>query len=321
MNGFLGIDTSCYTTSVAFLGSAGQLVADFRKPLEVKTGGRGLAQSEMVFQHTRNLPVLIEKLACTLGGRLPENVAVGVSVSPRSAPDSYMPVFVTGESCARALAAANGTPIYRLSHQENHIYAGIRSVGWPKQRCFLAVHISGGTTEIVKVSAGASELTVEIIGTSADLQAGQFIDRIGVALGLPFPAGPHLEYLALQANGMVDIPSSCKGSNVSFSGPETYVQRLIAAGGNAAAIAAGVQHCIAQSVAAMIAAAAQQTQVNEVIIVGGVSANRYIRGYLTEVLEQKHIILMFPDNIYSSDNATGSAYYAFWRCTQEVASA
>lgn len=321
MNGFLGIDTSCYTTSVAFLDSTGKLIADFRKLLEVKHGGRGLAQSEMVFQHTRNLPVLLERLANTLGGKLPTDIAIGVSVSPRSNPDSYMPAFVTGEGCARALAACCGLPVFRLSHQENHILAGIRCVGWPNHTSFLAVHISGGTTEIVKVSIIHSELCVEVLGGSADLHAGQFIDRTGVALGLPFPAGAHLERLALQANGIIEIPFSAKGASVSFSGPETYVQRLISAGEDAAMLAASVQHCIAKAVTAMILSAVEQTKLNEVMIVGGVSANGYIRGYLTDYLESRNIKMLFPDNTYSSDNATGSAYFALLRCTQKVASA
>lgn len=321
MDGFLGIDTSCYTTSVAFLDSTGNLIADFRKLLEVKSGGRGLAQSEMVFQHTRNLPVLLERLTGILGGKLPANIAIGVSVSPRSNPDSYMPAFVTGESCARALAACCGAPVFRLSHQENHIFAGIRCVGWPDDSSFLAVHISGGTTEIVKVSKHNLKFCVEILGGSADLHAGQFIDRIGVALGLPFPAGPHLECLALKADAILEVPCSTKGANVSFSGPETHVQRLIAAGEEASRLAAGVQHCIAKSVTAMIVAAVEQTKLSEVIIVGGVSANGYIRSYLTEHLESRNVKLLFPDNTYSSDNATGSAYFALTCCTQEVTSA
>lgn len=320
MNGFLGVDTSCYTTSVAFLDGSGCLKADIRKPLEVKPGGRGLAQSEMVFQHTRNLPVLFEQLASEMGGKLPESIAIGVSARPRPLSDSYMPVFVAGESCARSIASAVGAPVFKLSHQENHILAGICSTGWPKQKSFLAVHLSGGTTEVLKISAGDT-LSVEILGGSRDLHAGQFVDRIGVALGLPFPAGPHLEQLAASASHILTIPASYNGMYLSLSGPETHVMRLIERGADPAALAAGVQCCVAQSVAGIIRAAATQTKLHEIMVVGGVSANQYIRNYLRDDLASQGVTCLFPDNKYSSDNAIGAAYFAFWRCTNPIASA
>ena len=312
MIGFLGIDTSCYTTSVAFLDSAGKLVADLRQPLQVKEGGRGLAQSEMVFQHVRNLPKLFRKLNDLCGGRL-ELAAVGVSSSPRSIAESYMPVFVVGESFGQTITSITDAPLYKLSHQESHIFAGVRSAGWPNNTVFLAVHISGGTTEVVRVTV-EDKINIEILGGSKDLHAGQFIDRVGVALGLPFPAGSHLESLALKAEEISNIPVSCKGMQLSFSGPETHVKRCITAGSNPAALAAGVQQCIAKSLTYIIAAAVKQTKLEEVLVVGGVAANNFIRSYLTSHLNG--IRFLFPDNQYSSDNATGAAYFAFWRVTQ-----
>lgn len=80
MNYVLGIDTSCYTTSVAILDEQGQLISDCRRILQVKTGGRGLRQSEMVFQHTRGLPELFAEACLPLGK--PAFKAIGVSAFP-----------------------------------------------------------------------------------------------------------------------------------------------------------------------------------------------------------------------------------------------
>lgn len=88
----VGIDTSCYTTSVALLDDAGRLVADVRRPLAVKEGGRGLAQSEMVYQHTRNLPEVFEAAVGKVSGPL-EIMAVGAAAQPRPLPESFMPAF------------------------------------------------------------------------------------------------------------------------------------------------------------------------------------------------------------------------------------
>lgn len=115
---YLGIDTSCYTTSAALLAEDGSLLAEARQILSVKPGRCGLQQSEMVFQHTRNLPRLMEEVFadkdCTLA-------AIGVSGYPRPLADSYMPAFLAGMSVARSLAAAYKVPLEVISHQENHL--------------------------------------------------------------------------------------------------------------------------------------------------------------------------------------------------------
>ena len=81
MNLYLGIDTSCYTTSVCLLGDDGRVVQDERRILTVPSGGRGLSQSHMVYQHTRNLPELMERLRPALKGN--RIGAIGVTNQPR----------------------------------------------------------------------------------------------------------------------------------------------------------------------------------------------------------------------------------------------
>lgn len=312
----LGIDTSCYTTSVAMLDEQGTLVADCRRILAVKAGSRGLQQSEMVFQHTRNLPGLFAEACLTIGKPVSFR-AIGVSAFPRPLPDSYMPAFLVGEGYAKVLALSQAVPLHRISHQENHIFAGIRSAGGPKPDTFLAVHLSGGTTEIVRVSPAAcpsasGRLTIEILGGSLDIHAGQLVDRIGVLLGLTFPAGPQLEALAAAAGEpATHIPVTVRGASVSFAGPETYVRKLVDQGVDKRIIAAGVQLCIARAVVAMIKYAVTNTGLNDVLLVGGVMANECIRKYLITQLESTNIAqLYFPATVYSPDNATGAAYFA-----------
>src|SRR5690625_1636140 len=123
-NVVLGIDTSAYTTSVAVVTLNGERISDERTVLAVPIGRRGLRQSEAVFQHVNNLPVLLEAAAAETAGRL---IAVGASISPRSYPDSYMPVFRAGESVARSVAAWHRVPFVPVSHQDGHIWAGLWS--------------------------------------------------------------------------------------------------------------------------------------------------------------------------------------------------
>ncbi|VBB08010.1 Hypothetical protein LUCI_3275 [Lucifera butyrica] len=307
MNYRLGIDTSCYTTSVAIMDDSGNLLADVRKVLTVKPGGRGLAQSEMVFQHTRNLPLVFAEAMAQFSGPV-RFKSVTVSNRPRPLPGSYMPAFLVGEGYGKVLTVSQQIPLYKISHQENHIWAGRWSADGPKGTDFLAVHISGGTTEIVKVGIGSSQqMSIDLLGGSLDISAGQFVDRIGVALNLPFPAGSHLEKLAdCGRSGLCKVPVAVRNLNVSFSGAETYVRRLLAQGEPPAALAAGVQLCVAETLVKLMKQAVAQTGLTEILLVGGVSANQFIRDYLCR--HSQGFSLFFPDSRYSSDNAAGCAF-------------
>lgn len=309
-NVYLGIDTSCYTTSVAILDEQGILLKDVRQILSVKEGHRGLQQSEMVFQHTRNLPRLVEEVLANMDYRIK---AIGVSGYPRPLENSYMPAFLAGMSVARSLAVATGAKLEIISHQENHLEAGVWSATGPNTDRFLFLHASGGTTDLLLAKKLAnSRYQIEQVGGSIDLHAGQFVDRIGVALGLQFPTGPELEKLAATATTPTSLPVSVKKMQVSLSGPETAAQRKLKAGEDAAALALGVETALAETFVRMLRNGAAEYQVKDVLLVGGVSSNNYIRQYVQEKLQKRHIKMWVPENCYSCDNASGCAAFA-WR--------
>lgn len=307
MKAYLGIDTSCYTTSCALMSEEGELLAEARKILEVKPGRRGLQQSEMVFQHTRNLPNLMEEVLATEGYEL---AGIAVSGYPRALEGSYMPAFLAGTGVARCLAAAKQVPLAILSHQENHLEAGIWSAGGPTAERFLALHASGGTTDLLLVERQGIKYKIEQVGGSIDLHAGQFIDRIGVALGLQFPTGPALEKLAATASDFEELPISVRKLEVSLSGPATAAQRKLEAGVDGARLALGVEYCLAETFARLFRKAAEQYKIKDVLLVGGVGCNTYIRQHLENRLGQKHIKLWVPEGKFSCDNASGCASYA-----------
>lgn len=308
---FLGFDTSCYTTSVAAVDGNGQLLADERQILTVKPGRRGLAQSEMVFQHVKNLPALMTALWKKTDGMT--MAGVGVSAFPRDVPGSYMPAFVVGRSFATVLAAGDGVSLHLISHQTGHILAGMWSAGMGDENDFLALHVSGGTTELVRVQRMGAQWRLTLLGGTVDLHAGQFIDRVGVRLGLPFPAGPHLEELARQGRpGKVDIPAAVDGLKISFSGPETAAARLIARGYAAPDVAWAVQMCVARTLAKLLHCALKKTGLSHILLVGGVTANLAIRQVIHELLTEStpDVHLYFPAPAYSRDNAVGAALAA-----------
>ena len=316
---YLGIDTSCYTTSLFFMDRQGQKAAEARRILKVKPGGCGLQQSEMLYQHTRNLPELMEEAA---QGHKFTVKGIGVSAKPRPREDSYMPAFLAGLGFARSLAALYHIPLWQISHQENHLEAAVWSAQGPDADRFLFLHASGGTTDLLLVE----KRVLKEIGCSLDLHAGQFVDRVGVALGLGFPAGPALEQLALQHTEIPDIPVSVHKTEVSFSGPCTWVLRQIekcvtankdtistdlhceaASQHNVKAnIAAGVQWGLAETFVRMLRNGAAEYHVKDVILAGGVCANRWIRNHIEDKLAKRQIRVWMPDNRYS-----GPSYPSF----------
>ncbi len=316
---FLGIDTSCYTTSLAVVDSEGNLLSEARRLLVTPKGGRGLAQNEAVFQHINNLPELFAQISANLPVEKLRGIAA--SVRPRPVEGSYMPVFRVARSYGESLSVILGVPFTCTSHQEGHLAAGLWSAQGPIDSEFLAVHLSGGTTELLRVAClpepenANNVFDVSLMGGTSDLHAGQFVDRVGVALGMTFPAGPQLELLAREGHesdanaALVSIPSSVKGYQISFSGPETQALRLIERNTPKYLVARAVEKCISTSLEKVIGKAVADTGIKEVLIVGGVSANRFIREKLSAKLNQKSVgaCLYFAAPGLSSDNAVGTA--------------
>jgi len=306
---FLGIDTSCYTTSVAIVDEKQHVVADARTFLHVPAGERGLSQSEGVYQHVRNIPTLLEQVFAAKPAPL-TLAAVAVSAFPRDVEGSYMPVFKVGEAVGASIATAAGIPLFRTAHQHNHILSGSWSAGGPVSPEFLNLHLSGGTTELHHIS---NYRNLKLLGGTKDLHAGQFVDRVGVALGLHFPAGAALEQLALQAVKCESlIPSATHAFQMSFSGPETAAQRLIKQQYAQEEIAFAVFSCIAKSVEKVLRRAIEMTGLKEILVVGGVASNSLIRTILQKRLTHQAVgaRLYFAEPQYSRDNAVGTALYA-----------
>lgn len=303
----LGFDTSCYTTSAAAVGEQGEVVAASRMLLPVAGGQRGLRQSEAVFAHVRQMPLVMEQLMEQMAGV--EIVAVCASSKPRDGEDSYMPVFTVGLGHARVLADALGVPLYQTSHQQGHIAAGLIGNETPKER-FVALHLSGGTTELLDCENGR----LTLLGGSADLHAGQLVDRVGVALGLPFPAGPELEKLACgcaePTEALLPVSMEKDGLTCHLSGVETRAQQFIREGTySKERIAAEVYDVLARTVARLLVGAVRQTDAAQALIVGGVASSMLLRRLLKERLKKQRtpVDVLFGQPQYSADNAAGVA--------------
>jgi N6-L-threonylcarbamoyladenine synthase len=307
----LGIDTSNYTSSAALARADRSIAADTRKQLSVGSGERGLRQSEAFFRHVDNIPALAGDLLRGYRGRIG---AVAVSDRPRPVEGSYMPVFRAGLRFAEVLADALGTPLFCFSHQEGHVRAALGAEGMDLGKRFLVWHISGGTSELLIAGEGGSGLSA--VGGSRDISFGQLIDRVGVALGMGFPAGAELDALALSQDGAEDPDARpARGAELArihtdgfffnLSGMETQCLRLIADGTRNAALPRVLFDNIADCLLRISADAARALGIDKILFTGGVSASASLR---KRILAAKsgpaHI---FGEAALSGDNAVGTA--------------
>jgi len=297
----LGIDTSCYTTSVA--AKVGEQMFHIKKMLDVKEGECGLRQSDALFQHIKNLPVLFDELKQQVVLKDYDDIRVVVSAKPRSVEGSYMPVFLAGQSFGKTVAAALDAEYIETSHQDGHIMAAIYSCKKYDicDEAFLTYHLSGGTSELLLVTPKNNLFECEIVGGTKDLPAGQFIDRTGVKLGMAFPCGKYLDYSAVNYCGEKKKVKTCVNDcYINFSGEETRYSRMIDEGAEPTQVAYCVMKCIAESVKKSVKQAKAKYDVSNVLMVGGVSSSKMLREEFCDMPG-----VFFADPELSTDNAVG----------------
>ncbi len=299
---FLGIDTSNYTTSLAAVSYGGEVIANLKAPLPVADGERGLRQSDAVFAHIKNLPPLFEELRTVIKGA--EIAAVGYSYAPRDCEGSYMPCFLAGETAAHAAACASDARIYKFSHQAGHVRAAIHSSAMPTEVGdeFVAFHVSGGTTEVLYVKVNDLGYEIEKLGGTADISAGQAIDRIGVMLGMHFPCGRELEAAALEFSGKAERAKlSVNGMTCNLSGLENMAKKMFDGGADRSKIAAFTLDFIARTLSRLTDSATEAHPGARVLYSGGVMSNSIIKNTLRA--EGRY----FAEPNLSADNAVGTA--------------
>ena len=302
MKAVIGIDTSNYTTSIAFYDGIGG--ENCSKLLPVKQGELGLRQSDAVFAHIKSLPELSGRLFSHI--QAANITAVGVSTRPRAVEGSYMPCFLVGYSHARLLADALNVPLVEVSHQQGHVAASLWSAGHMEllSQPHLAWHLSGGTTELLMVEPVGKNVACTKIGGTSDISAGQLIDRTGQLLQLPFPSGKHLDVLSQQAAGADLFRVKCADMTFSLSGVQNKVQQYHEKNGIPAETAAYALRCVAFAVFQATKQALQRYPGLPVVFSGGVASNTMLR----QTLEPLNPIFAQPQ--YSTDNAMGVAVLA-----------
>ena len=301
---YVGIDTSNYTTSMAIASLDGTIIANLKRPLPVKEGERGLRQSDAVFSHVRNLPSIMNEAKQFFYEYEP--IAIGVSNRPRDAEESYMPCFLSGEAAAASFAAARSIPYYTFSHQAGHVMAAAYSSGNLQSLLsapFGAFHVSGGTTDVLYVEPNGSDLKISMVGKTADINAGQLIDRIGVHMGFKFPCGPQIEALANANSKKIPRPRiHVKNCVCNLSGAENLAVKLYKETQDPSLVSAYVLETIGETLSVLTLDLIKLYPDIPLLYAGGVMSNRILQKKLGA-----RFTAFFSEPQFSADNAAGIA--------------
>ena len=216
-----------------------------------------------------------------------------------------MPCFLAGKAVAHSISKTLKIPLFELSHQNGHVMAACYSGGAPEsllKNPFLAFHVSGGTTEALLVKPDRSDFVCEIIGGTKDINAGQAIDRVGVAMGLTFPCGAELEKMALACTEKIPHANICVNDGFcNLSGLENKAVKLFEETRNSNLVAAYVLDFVGATLEKITDGIKTEFPGYPIVYSGGVMSC----SLLQKRLKKENTYCAEPK--FSSDNAAGIA--------------
>ncbi|MCA0993770.1 tRNA (adenosine(37)-N6)-threonylcarbamoyltransferase complex transferase subunit TsaD [Pseudalkalibacillus hwajinpoensis] len=299
----LGIETSCDETAVAIVKDGKEVLANVvASQIESHKRFGGVVPEIASRHHVEQMTLILEEALNEAGLTMDEIDGIAVTEGP-----GLVGALLIGVNTAKALAFAHQKPLIGTHHIAGHIYANqlVAELTYP----LLALVVSGGHTELVYMP---SEGEFEVIGETRDDAAGEAYDKVARTLQLPYPGGPHIDRLAAEGEPSVPLPRAWleKGSyDFSFSGLKSAVINTVH---NAKQrneelkpedLAASFQASVVEVLVTKTLRAAEEYGVKQVLLAGGVAANKGLRSSLLEAFEDSGRELVIPPLYYCTDNA------------------
>jgi len=297
----LAIESSCDDTSAAVLTDQGiqsNIIAS--QSIHLQFGG---VVPELASRaHQKTITQTVEQALQEGDTTLDDIDAVAVTQGP-----GLLGSLLVGVCFAKGLVLSRNIPLIGVNHMDAHIYANF--IDHKPEFPLIALTVSGGHTQLVHVR---SPFDHEIIGETRDDAAGEAFDKIGKLLGLPYPAGPHMDKLAKDGDPKFHkFPQALlhEGLDFSFSGLKTSVLYYLQDKEEdwikeyLNDICASVSLAISEVLVKKLKRAVEQTKVNSVVLAGGVSANSMLRERAEKMSNELGIQLYSPKISYCTDNA------------------
>lgn len=300
----LGIESSCDETGVALISDTEGLLADaLHSQIDMHRAYGGVVPELASRDHIRRTIVLLDEVLSKVNKRREDIDAIAVTEGPGLAG-----ALLVGNCVAHALGWALDVPVLGIHHLEGHLLAARLATPAPEFP-FLAVLVSGGHTQLMRVDHFGS---YEILGQTLDDAAGEAFDKTAQLLGIPYPGGPGVSALAEEGRpGAIELARPMIHSpnlDMSFSGLKTSVLTAVHQAEDVndeqfrRDLARGFVDAVTDVLATKVVKAMKQTGLKNVVVAGGVSANKQLRARLTQEVERRRGTIFFPPMRLCTDN-------------------
>ncbi|MDR7080169.1 N6-L-threonylcarbamoyladenine synthase [Neobacillus niacini] len=300
----MGIETSCDETAVAIIKNGREIAANVvASQIESHKRFGGVVPEIASRHHVEQMTIVIEEALKEANITIPELDAIAVTEGP-----GLVGALLIGVNAAKALAFAHNIPLVPVHHIAGHIYANrlVTELTFP----LLSLVVSGGHTELVYMKEQGH---FEVIGETRDDAAGEAYDKVARTLKLPYPGGPHIDRLAQDGSDTLKLPRAWleEGSyDFSFSGLKSAVINTVHNAEQRGEIiapedlAASFQESVIEVLVKKTLNATAEYKVKQVLLAGGVAANKGLRKALEEAFAHTpEIELVIPPINLCTDNA------------------
>lgn len=310
----LAIESSCDDTSAAVI-SDGNVLSNLIATQTIHEEYGGVVPEVASRAHLSNIVPVVDEALRQAGLSANDIQAIAFTRGP-----GLLGSLVVGVAFAKAFALSKGIPLIEVNHLQAHVLAHFAELPKPNFP-FICLTVSGGHTQIVLVN---NFQEMEILGKSLDDAAGEAFDKIGKEMGLPYPAGPHIDQLAQKGKAIFPFPEpKIANLDFSFSGLKTAVKYFIEKQlkdnpnfitENLHDLCASIQERIVSILLNKLIKATEQHHIKQIAIGGGVSANSSLRAAFTQLGKEKGWETFIPAFEYCTDNAAMigvTAYYKY----------
>ena len=309
----LAIETSCDETSIAIVKNGCEVVAlTILTQMDTHAEFGGVVPEIASRMHCENITMVLEDTLRKANMKVSDCDAIAVTYAP-----GLLGSLLVGVEFAKVLSYVYKKPLIKVNHLIGHIYANKigNNLNFPN----LALIISGGHTELIKMTG---DYEFELLGETEDDAIGECYDKVARVIGLGYPGGPKIDKLALEGTNSYKLPIPVNDDtyNFSYSGLKSSVINLVhneTQRGNEirkADLACSFQTVAVDELVRKLELALKNTGIKDVIIAGGVSANKYLREEINKLCNKYNAKLNLPEFIYCTDNAAmiGAAAYPLY---------
>ena len=309
----LGIESSCDETSASIVKNGTEEIATvISSQIDVHKNYGGVVPEIASRHHVKNITMVLEECLEKANMTMDQIDAIAITYGP-----GLIGSLLIGLEAAKTLSFVYNKPLIPVHHIAGHIYAN--SLVQPLKFPLLAVVVSGGHTELIEMR---DHYKFEKIGGTLDDAIGECYDKVARVIGLEYPGGPKVDKLSLEGKDTYKLPIPLQDDsyNFSFSGLKSAVINLAhneEQRGNKireADLATSFQKVAVESIIIKVRKAIIDKNIKNMILAGGVAANKGLREAMTNLAKELNVDLTIPDMKYCTDNATmiaSAGYYAY----------